>query len=91
MLTFLYEVETFPRVSAEQVLPSLETAFIASILPVLFPFRCGEPSSLTPAQEKQYQAITGVSSEPVDVVTGGMLSHERFSGTPNSMLSTFHL
>ena len=68
MFTFAYELETFPRVSAEDVLPSLEVAFIDSLLSMLFPSQCGGESS------RRFLAsnnVVGISAEPADDATGG--------------------
>ncbi|CAB9517224.1 expressed unknown protein [Seminavis robusta] len=66
MLYFLYELES--RVDAQTVLPSLEVAFVDSLLADLFPFAC-QPTSVNRFLETPNNGIIGISSKPTDEIT----------------------
>ena len=67
VFTFTYELETFPRVTADDVLASLEVAFVDSLLAMLFPSQCRESSMRFLVSDN----VVGISSEPADDATGG--------------------
>jgi hypothetical protein len=64
-LIYSYELET--RGDPAAVLPSLEISFVDALLPVLFPFHCGDETSLNPF----VVGVAGITSDPPDEILEG--------------------
>lgn len=68
VLSFSYELEALPGTSVEDILPTLERAFVNRMLPMLFPSDCGNQGIIRRLEEV---SIVGVSAVPDDEVTDG--------------------
>ena len=70
ILAFSYELETIPKTDLAAALPSLEAAFVDSILSVVFPLEC-QTATARYLRLLQEHTVIGVSSDPADEITNG--------------------
>jgi hypothetical protein len=67
---YMYEMELTPGTTTEDIdsiiLPSLERTFVNSIIPALFPDRCGRRQLLHTVRRRL--KVIGISSNPADEV-----------------------